>query len=281
MAGPDRHLHPSRLHPARPPGRLRRLVLSLPRLAVRHVGPHPARAGAAQSRGAALRVRLRHQDPDRLTAAVTTSSQGSTMSGHSTYQPQNAFMRWLERRLPIGGLIHSSFVAYPTPRNLNYWWTFGGILAVHAGGADRHRHRAGDALHAACRHGLQFRRAHHARRELRLAAALPALQRRLDVLPRRLHPHVPRHLLRLLQGAARGAVDPRRDPLPADDRDRLHGLRAALGPDELLGRDRHHQPVLGHSGASANRSSPGCGAAMRSAIRRSTASTRCTTCCRS
>ena len=38
-------------------------------------------------------------------------------------------MKWLERRLPIAGLIHSSFVAYPTPRNLNYWWTFGGILA--------------------------------------------------------------------------------------------------------------------------------------------------------
>jgi ubiquinol-cytochrome c reductase cytochrome b/c1 subunit len=51
------------------------------------------------------------------------------MSGHSTYQPQSAFMKWMERRLPIGGLVHSSFVAYPTPRNLNYWWTFGGILS--------------------------------------------------------------------------------------------------------------------------------------------------------
>jgi ubiquinol-cytochrome c reductase cytochrome b/c1 subunit len=50
------------------------------------------------------------------------------MSGHSTYQPQSAFMKWMERRLPIAGLVHSSFVAYPTPRNLNYWWTFGGIL---------------------------------------------------------------------------------------------------------------------------------------------------------
>ena len=117
---------------------------------------------------------------------------------------------------------------------------------LHARRADRHRHRAGDALHAACRHGVQFRRKHHARRELRLAAALRARQRRLDVLPRRLHPHVPRHVLRLLQGAARGAVDPRRDPAAAHDHDRLHGLRAAVGPDELLGRDRHHQPVLGH-----------------------------------
>src|SRR5437660_2486312 len=50
------------------------------------------------------------------------------MSGQSTYQPQSPLIKWLERRLPILGLIHSSFVAYPTPRNLNYWWTFGGIL---------------------------------------------------------------------------------------------------------------------------------------------------------
>jgi ubiquinol-cytochrome c reductase cytochrome b/c1 subunit len=55
------------------------------------------------------------------------------MSGHPTYQPKSAFMRWMERRLPIGGLVYSSFVAYPTPRNLNYWWTFGGILAFMLG----------------------------------------------------------------------------------------------------------------------------------------------------
>ena len=51
------------------------------------------------------------------------------MSGHSSYQPQNRLLRWFEARLPVGWLIHSSFVAYPTPRNLNYWWTFGGILS--------------------------------------------------------------------------------------------------------------------------------------------------------
>jgi ubiquinol-cytochrome c reductase cytochrome b/c1 subunit len=42
-------------------------------------------------------------------------------------------MRWLEPRLPIGTLVHSSFVAYPVPRNLNYWWTFGGILSFMLG----------------------------------------------------------------------------------------------------------------------------------------------------
>jgi ubiquinol-cytochrome c reductase cytochrome b/c1 subunit len=51
------------------------------------------------------------------------------MSQHATvYVPKSAFARWFESRLPIAGLIHSSFVAFPVPRNLNYFWTFGGVL---------------------------------------------------------------------------------------------------------------------------------------------------------
>ena len=52
------------------------------------------------------------------------------MSGHSTYTPSNGFTRWIDERLPIIRLSYDSFVAYPTPRNLNYWWTFGGILSM-------------------------------------------------------------------------------------------------------------------------------------------------------
>lgn len=55
------------------------------------------------------------------------------MSGHSTYQPQGGFMKWMEARLPLASFVHGSFVAYPTPRNLNYWWTFGAILSVMLG----------------------------------------------------------------------------------------------------------------------------------------------------
>ncbi len=51
------------------------------------------------------------------------------MSGPSTYVPKSAIARWFESRLPIMGLVHSSFVAYPVPRNLNYMWTFGAILS--------------------------------------------------------------------------------------------------------------------------------------------------------
>ena len=50
------------------------------------------------------------------------------MSGESTYNPGNGFTQWLDTRLPILRLANDSFVDYPTPKNLNYWWTFGGIL---------------------------------------------------------------------------------------------------------------------------------------------------------
>ncbi|MGC6472573.1 MAG: cytochrome b [Parvibaculales bacterium] len=50
------------------------------------------------------------------------------MSGESTYNPQSGFAKWMDERLPLMRLAHDSFVDYPTPKNLNYWWTFGGIL---------------------------------------------------------------------------------------------------------------------------------------------------------
>ena len=45
------------------------------------------------------------------------------------YEPKTRFGRWFDERLPITRLTYDSFVAYPIPRNLNYWYTFGGILA--------------------------------------------------------------------------------------------------------------------------------------------------------
>ena len=53
------------------------------------------------------------------------------MSGqHSTYEPKTGFTRWLDSRLPIIRLGWDSFIDFPTPKNLNYWWTFGGVLAM-------------------------------------------------------------------------------------------------------------------------------------------------------
>src|SRR5580698_7876473 len=50
------------------------------------------------------------------------------MSGPSTYEPKTAIERWLDTRLPIVR-FGVDLMDFPTPKNLNYWWTFGGILA--------------------------------------------------------------------------------------------------------------------------------------------------------
>lgn len=53
------------------------------------------------------------------------------MSGHeSTYTPNSAFERWLDKRLPIIRFANDTAISFPTPKNLNYWYVFGGILAV-------------------------------------------------------------------------------------------------------------------------------------------------------
>ena len=51
------------------------------------------------------------------------------MSGPSTYEPKTAIERWLDVRLPIIR-FSADLLDFPTPKNLNYWWTFGGILAM-------------------------------------------------------------------------------------------------------------------------------------------------------
>ncbi len=52
------------------------------------------------------------------------------MSGPSTYEPKTGFTKWLDARLPIVRMSYDTLIDFPTPKNLNYWWTFGAILAV-------------------------------------------------------------------------------------------------------------------------------------------------------
>jgi ubiquinol-cytochrome c reductase cytochrome b/c1 subunit len=55
------------------------------------------------------------------------------MAHPSSYQPGSRFEAWLDARLPVARLMHDQFLVFPTPRNLNYWWTFGGILSFMLG----------------------------------------------------------------------------------------------------------------------------------------------------
>ena len=44
------------------------------------------------------------------------------------YVPKSAVGKWFNERLPLLDLIYGHLMPYPTPKNLNYFWTFGGIL---------------------------------------------------------------------------------------------------------------------------------------------------------
>ena len=81
-------------------GEYRRLVLPVPRLAIRYGGTHPQRTRAAEPRDPALCVHVRHQDQDRV---------GRTMAHPSTYEPNTGIERWLDTRLPVPRLMHDQF----------------------------------------------------------------------------------------------------------------------------------------------------------------------------
>jgi len=51
------------------------------------------------------------------------------MQGHSHYVPTSGIGKWMDSRLPLPRLVYDSFIAYPVPKNLNYFYTFGAILS--------------------------------------------------------------------------------------------------------------------------------------------------------
>ncbi|MGY4443663.1 quinol-cytochrome oxidoreductase complex cytochrome b subunit [Bradyrhizobium sp. LM2.3] len=169
------------------------------------------------------------------------------MSGPSDYQPSNPALQWIERRLPIMGLVHSSFVIYPTPRNLNYWWTFGAILSFMLGiqiltGVIL-------AMHYTPHADLAFKSVELLVRDVNygwLLRNMHAVGASMFFVAVYVH---------MLRGLYYGSYKEPREVLwilgviiyllmMATG---FMGLRAPLGPDELLGRHRHHQSVLRHS----------------------------------
>ncbi|HKU99245.1 MAG TPA: cytochrome b N-terminal domain-containing protein [Vineibacter sp.] len=42
----------------------------------------------------------------------------------------NTVIKWIDKRLPIFTFMHHEYGVFPTPRNFNYWWSFGGIAMV-------------------------------------------------------------------------------------------------------------------------------------------------------
>ena len=52
------------------------------------------------------------------------------MNHNYQYTPKNGFSRWLDKRLPLMRFADENLLSFPTPKNLNYFYTFGFILTM-------------------------------------------------------------------------------------------------------------------------------------------------------
>lgn len=103
------------------------LVLPVPRFALRYSRTHPQRPCAAKSGGSGVFVHFRHRHQDRLKGSRGQNYECRTFFLRAQDRHQR---KWFDARLPLPQLMYDSFVAYPVPRNLNYAYAFGGILAI-------------------------------------------------------------------------------------------------------------------------------------------------------
>ena len=178
------------------------------------------------------------------------------MSGPSTYKPTTAFGKWMHERLPIYAMVKESALDFPTPKNLNYFWTFGGILAImlvaqiltgiilvmhYTPHVDMAFNASKEHIVRNVNYGWMIQKFHEVGASMFFIAVYIHMFRGLYYGSYK----APREVLWML-----GVRD-----LPADDGHRLHGLRPALGPDELLGRQGDHQPVLGPADRGSARAS--------------------------
>src|SRR5262245_56395023 len=52
-----------------------------------------------------------------------TSTQSDTVF-------KGRIVRWIDHRLPVFTFLHGELRAYPTPKNLSYWWNFGSLAGI-------------------------------------------------------------------------------------------------------------------------------------------------------
>ncbi len=52
------------------------------------------------------------------------------MSAPSNKKFENRVVQWIDDRLPIFSYADANVIAYPTPKNLNYWWNYGSLAGI-------------------------------------------------------------------------------------------------------------------------------------------------------
>jgi hypothetical protein len=198
-------------------------------------------------------------------------------------QPDPVFkgrvVRWIEHRLPVFAFLYRELHAYPTPKNLSYWWNFGSPAGITVVIMIVTGITLAMPLYAGRQYSLRQRRAHHARRQLRMADPLPAYDRGVHAVCPGLSAYVPWPLLWILQGATgacgrqRAERARRMAPLASrtlrtnvkdrEERDGVCRIRKAC-MNAALSYDEPHTP------APAQAKSAGCRAARGSFPKRKT-----------
>ena len=123
-------------------------------------------------------------------------------------------LNWIDDRFPLTALWESQWGKYVAPKNFNFWYYFGSLAALVlvmqiVTGIFLTMNYKPDAAKA-------FESVEYIMRDVLvgLVHPLPALDRRVDVLRRRLPAHVPRAHVRQLPQAARAHLDLRLPHLP-------------------------------------------------------------------
>lgn len=69
-------------------------------------------------------------DEDRV---LSSRSQSAQVSPSELVDEKPLSQKGIDARLPLPRIIHDVFEVFPTPKNLNIWYTFGSILAFCVG----------------------------------------------------------------------------------------------------------------------------------------------------
>ena len=143
MAGADRRLHPSGLHAHGFDAAAPKAIMaagSAIAMARNTIRPGRIRKGPAPQNLAvppyAFLSDTKHQSRLRSTS----------MSGQSTYVPKSGFDKWIDQRLPLPRLMHDTMHDLPDAAESEHLVHLRRHPHFLPGRADRHRHRAGDAL---------------------------------------------------------------------------------------------------------------------------------------
>ena len=162
------------------------------------------------------------------------------MSDHE-YTPKSKAGKWFNDRLPLLTLANH-LTDYPTPKNLNYWWTFGGILTfclitqIITGLVL--------AMHYIAHADMAFESVEHIMRDVNYGWLIRYIHANgASMFFLAVYIHIFRSLFYGSYNRQEKNLDYRNNHLLIDDGSRFHGLCFTMGTNEFLGSDRNYKPV--------------------------------------